>query len=187
MLFDRHIASVSRFLRGKVDATAREDLTQSVFLSCLGPAVTLQASSSFRAYILRAARNRLIDHYAAHQRYQHRFDPMLQSVADAGPSPSMQMARHQQERVLLRGLRKLPLDLQLLLELHYWEDFSTAQLAEVLEIPQGTVKTRLWRARTLLRETIEGSERDPELVETTVGRLDDWARSLRDRPAEDDE
>lgn len=185
-LFDRHISSVSRFLRGKLDPNAREDLIQSVFVSCLAPAVTLQTSSSFRAYILRAARNRLIDHYAARQRHAGRFDPMLQSVADAGPSPSMAVARHQQERVLLHGLRMLPLDLQLILELHYWEDFSTAQLAEVLDIPQGTVKTRLWRARALLRETIERSERDPTLLEDTLRNIDDWARSLRDAPLDDD-
>lgn len=180
LLFDRHIGSLSRFLRGKVEPAAREDLIQSIFLSCLAPGVTLQQSSNLRAYILRAARNRLIDHYIARQRHVGRFDPMLRSVADAGPSPSMEMARHQQERVLLRGLRQLPLDLQLLLELHYWEELSTAQLAEVLEIPQGTVKTRLLRARGLLRATIERSERDPELLESTVRRIDDWARGLRD-------
>jgi RNA polymerase sigma-70 factor (ECF subfamily) len=45
----------------------------------------------------------------------------------------------------------LPLDLQTALELHYWEELSTAELAEVLAIPQGTVKTRLFRAREQLR------------------------------------
>lgn len=180
ILFDRHIASLSRFLRGKVDNTEREDLIQSVFVSCLGPNVVLEKSSSFTAYLFRAARNRLIDHYSARARDAQRFDPLAQSIVDVGHSPSAVVLRQQEERILLHALRRLPLDLQLMLELHYWEDLSTAALAEIFDIPQGTVKTRLWRARTQIREILDRSEHDPHLVETTVHRLADWAVSLRD-------
>lgn len=180
VLFDRHITSLSRFLRGKVDNNEREDLIQSVFVSCLGPNVVLEQSSSFAAYLFRAARNRLIDHYSARARHAQRFDPLVQSMVDAGRSPSAVVLRQQEERILLHALRRLPLDLQLLLELHYWEELSTAALAEIFDIPQGTVKTRLWRARTQIREILERSEHDPHLVETTVHKLADWALALRD-------
>ena len=178
-LFDRHVQSVSRFLRTKVADQDREELLQDVFASCLGPDVELRGAS-FRTYILRAAKNRVINFYVKRGRHRARFDPMAESAVDLCPSPTAELARHQQERVLLRGLRSLPLDLQILLELYYWESFSVSQLAEVLEIPPGTVKTRLFRARRLLREVLERSETDPALVQSTIDRIDEWAQALRE-------
>ena len=175
---------MSRFLRTKVADQEREELLQEVFASCLAPDVELR-DSSFRAYILRAAKNRVINFYIARHRRRARFDPMTQSAVDLCPSPSAELSRRQQERVLLKGLRSLPLELQMVLELYYWEDFNTAQLADVLEIPQGTVKTRLFRARGLLREVLERSEHDRELLESTIQGIDDWAKALRDSLADE--
>ena len=66
-----------------------------------------------------------------------------------------------------------------MLELHYWETLTTAEMASVLEIPQGTVKWRLTKARTALKEALEGLEADDALREATVTNLDSWAQSLR--------
>ncbi|MCA9711067.1 MAG: sigma-70 family RNA polymerase sigma factor, partial [Myxococcales bacterium] len=44
--------------------------------------------------------------------------------------------------------------LQVVLELHYWEQCSVAEIASALEIPQGTVKSRLRRGREALREVL---------------------------------
>ena len=88
----------------------------------------------------------------------------------------MVIARGQRDAALLAALRNLPLELQLVLELHYWEGMSTAELAEVLELAQGTVKTRLFRARAQLRERM-GADPSPE-VEATDD-FDAWAQSLR--------
>ena len=61
------------------------------------------------------------------------------------------------------ALRHLPLDLQVVVELHYWEEHSTAQIATVLEVPQGTVKSRLRRARALLENLLDAQ--DTELAD----------------------
>jgi RNA polymerase sigma factor (sigma-70 family) len=54
------------------------------------------------------------------------------------------------------ALHSLPLDLQLLFEGRYLEDLSGAELAEIFGIPEGTVRSRLSRARRLLNEAIDG-------------------------------
>ena len=65
--------------------------------------------------------------------------------------------------------------------LSYWEGLSGTEIAVVLEIPVGTVKTRLRRARELLKETIEALGGGDDTATVTVRDLDKWARSLKDR------
>ena len=50
----------------------------------------------------------------------------------------------------------------------------------MLEIPPGTVKSRLFRGRELLRGHLEELASSPQLLESTLGGLDRWARSLKD-------
>ena len=52
----------------------------------------------------------------------------------------------------MRALRRLPLDLQITIELFYWQELPIADIAAVLEIPVGTVKSRVSRARHALME-----------------------------------
>lgn len=71
---------------------------------------------------------------------------------------------------MLRALRCIPLDHQILVEPFYWEGLTGPDLATVLEVPEGTVRTRLRRARALLAEKIE------ELADSP--NLEDWARHI---------
>ena len=65
------------------------------------------------------------------------------------------------------ALRRLPVDLQLVVELHYWEDHSTAEIAALLELAQGTVKSRLRRAREALEADLHT---DATAVSALLGR-----------------
>jgi RNA polymerase sigma-70 factor (ECF subfamily) len=174
-LFDRYIGLVSRFFRNKV-GTEAEDLIQRTFLACAEARDRLRDGAAFRTYVLKVARSKLYKHYRD-QRSHTDLDAMTVSIADLTASPSAVIAQVAREAALLDALRHLPLELQLVVELHYWEGMSTAELAEVFEVPQGTVKTRLLRARTLVRERMgvarapdDGEERDD---------FDAWAQSLR--------
>jgi RNA polymerase sigma factor (sigma-70 family) len=177
-LFERHIGVLSRFFRNKI-GEEREDLIQRTLLATVESRDRLRDGASFRAYLLRVARSRLYDHLARVRGGPSRPDPLLTSVEDAGLSPSRIIAKSEQDRMLLLALRRLPLELQVALELHYWEGLTTAELAEVLEIPQGTVKTRLFRARNLLREDLRALAGASSLPEATLDDLDAWALSLR--------
>lgn len=164
-LFAAHAPTITRFFRNKIDGDI-DDLVQRVFLACVESRDRVREGSSFRAYLLRIARNELFDHYLARQRFAARFDPMLTSVIDLGASPSGVAAIAQRDTTITAALRRLPLELQTALELHYWEELSTAEMAEVLGIPQGTVKTRLLRARERLREAMRelGPDEPPDIA-----------------------
>lgn len=177
-LFERHISLVSRFFRNKV-GDEREDLIQRTFLACVEARDRVRDGTSFRSYLLRVARNKLYDHIGRRQGTPHRPDPLGVSLADLGPSPSRLLVEDERDQLLLHALRSLPLDLQTLLELHYWEGMGTSELAEVLEIPQGTVKTRMWRARNLLRDHMTRLAAAQTIPDSSVHDLDAWARRLR--------
>jgi RNA polymerase sigma-70 factor (ECF subfamily) len=96
---------------------------------------------------------------------------METSVCDAGGSPSQFAAVREAQAQVLDALHRLPLDLQITLELHYWEEMSVAEIAVVLEIPPGTVKSRLHRARERLREVLMEGGASTTSVEESLGHL----------------
>ncbi|HET6582482.1 MAG TPA: sigma-70 family RNA polymerase sigma factor [Nannocystaceae bacterium] len=179
-LFERHFAPVCRFFRNKVDEGV-DDLIQRTFLACVESRDRFRAESSFRTYLFTVARNELFAHLRRREREQARFDPLEQSAHDLGPTPTGIVAQHRSQRLLLEALRRIPVDLQVALELFYWEDLPASELARVLQLPEGTVRTRIRRARQLLEAQLhELGENDPDLASTLAG-LEDWAKSLRER------
>jgi RNA polymerase sigma-70 factor (ECF subfamily) len=178
-LFDRHFDAVYRFFRNKVSEGA-EDLVQQTFLACVQTRDRFRGDASFRTYLFTAARSKLYTHLDKRRREGENVDWGVTSCADLGISPSGIVARSEQQRILLAALRRLPLDLQVALELFYFEQIRGPQLAEVLDVPEGTVRSRLRRGRDILRQQLEILASDPEQVDTTLTDLEGWAKALRE-------
>lgn len=176
-LAERYVASLYRFFHNKV-ADAMEDLAQKTLLACVEAKDRIDEGRSFRAYLLGIARHQLFRHYRTLRR-DAREDLAQLSVAELAGSPSRELAAEQQRRLLLTALRRLPLDAQIVFELYYWEGMTTAEIAATVGEPDGTIKSRLSRGKAALREIIAGLDADPQQRESTLTRLEDWARSLR--------
>lgn len=173
----RHFRGLCRFFGNKAGGSV-EDLIQRTMLVCLENAERLREASSFRAYLFTIARHELYRHFRRGQR--DGVDTSLCSVHDLQPSFGTVLAQREEERHLLASLRRLPLDLQVTIELFYWEGLSYPELAEVLGVHRETIKSRLRRAKELLRQHMAKAE-GGELTEPSIEQLDDWARSLRGR------
>ncbi len=177
VLFERYFSCVSRFFHNKVPEE-REDLIQRTFLACVESRQRLRDNSNFRAYVLKIARNELYSYLV--RRYRVLGDPGETAAAELETSPSRIVARNAEHALLLRALRCIPIELQMALELCYWEDLGTTELAFVLGIPSGTVKSRLHRARKLLRERMAELAESPNLLKSTLDNLEHWASSMRE-------
>jgi RNA polymerase sigma-70 factor (ECF subfamily) len=153
-LFERHFESVVRFFRNKA-AGDHEDLIQQTFLGCVEALPRFRREASFRTFLFSVARNVLGKHYRTRRRNLARLDFGSVSVQDLQDSPSAVFARDQAQRHVLMALRRINVDAQIALELHYWEAMTAAEIAEVLAIPLGTAKTRLRRAKQLLQAELE--------------------------------
>ena len=178
-LFKRHFGLVRGFLYGKTDEV--EELVQRTFEAVLRAKDRMEVRSSVRAYILTVARHELYAWLRARVRDPEQFAPGQRSVAAILPSPSQVVAGKAEQRLLLEALRSIPLDYQIVVELHYWDELSTAELADVLGIPRNTVKTRLRKARQLLSEQLDALAESAELLESTTYDLDRWARAIREQ------
>jgi RNA polymerase sigma-70 factor (ECF subfamily) len=175
-LFDRHFESVRRFFASKL-GTGVDDLVQQTFLACVGARERIREELGFRPYLFAVARSKLYDHLRETRR-EEGIDPDTVSVTDLGLRPSVVAAARQEEQIVKEALRRLPLDLQVALELYYFEGLRGPGLARVLDIPEGTVRSRLRRGLDILRERIDELVRSPELRKQTASTLASWAEEI---------
>jgi RNA polymerase sigma factor (sigma-70 family) len=177
-LFERHFDSICRFFANKIQSDV-DDLVQRTFQACVEGKERFRGQSSFRTYLFGVAHNVLRSHLRKRRREGERFDFGLTSVFDLGLSPTTLIAQAKEQQLTLQALRRIPLDHQIVLELYYWEDMTAAELAEVLEIPEGTVRGRIRRAKQLLEEQLSLLAENDVDLESTMSNLDSWAKSLR--------
>lgn len=177
-LVRRNFMSVYRFFVNKASDDV-DDLIQRTFLACVEGRDRLREDASLKAYILGIARNQLLMHMRRRERRETSYEPDDMSVAAVYGSPSRVLADREEERLLLQALRQIPLDLQTIVELYYWEQLPVGEIALILEVPAGTVKSRLFRARDALREALAAMDVPARLQSTTIDGLEHWARALR--------
>ena len=177
--FNRHYDAVTRFFANKTSIDP-VDLVQETFEACVAGRDRIRDSTSVRSYLFGIAYNVLRRHYEKDRVAGERFDPESRSVADVAPGPGTMVAKGAEQQLLLDGLRRIPLHLQVVLELFYWENMTSAAIAEALGEPHGTVRTRLRRARELLKEAIEEASASPKVAASTTSDLDGWAAQVRD-------
>jgi len=176
----RHFASVYRFFENKLQGEV-DELVQATFLACLHSRDNFRKQCSFRTFLFSIARHQLYGHFRKKKRDRDKLDFDEVSVIDLGTTPTGRMARDQDRERLLAALRTLPVETQVMLELHYWEEMTLVELAEVFDINEVTARTRLFRARKSLREVMETLAEKPSPIHASVDNLDAWARSLREK------
>ncbi len=169
-LIRRHHRAVYGYLRhmGADEATA-EDLTQETFTRAWQAVERLRAAGSLRAWLLRIARNEFLQLVRRARPAAH--GPIaLPETADPGPGGHEVVAIHERDSLLRRAVRSLDVEQREVIALHYFEDLSLREISAVLEIPAGTVKSRLHRALERLRELLGQEARDDAGCETIERR-----------------
>lgn len=179
-LFDRYFDPVRRFFLNKIDEDV-EDLVQQTFLACATARDRIQDASGFRGYVFATARSKLIDRLRGRSKRVDPLDPERDSVAALGVTPTGALGATEDQDLLLQALRHLPLDLQIALELYYFEDIRGSALVTALGLQPGTVRSRLRRGIERLRAQIDLLIASPHLRKQTLTTLDTWASRLRDQ------
>lgn len=176
-LFDRYFDPLYRFFRNKAPGDV-DDLVQDTFLSLLKNTVPFRGEATFRTYVFRVARSRLYDRARGWAK-REMIDISATSMADVRPTPSTLIGDRQEEKLVTMALRTLSIEQQTLLSLFYFEELSGSELAEVMEIPEGTVRSRLRLAKEALKAQVEALATERAIAESTANRLDVWLTEVR--------
>ena len=173
----RYYDRVWRFFEVKVPSMAG-DLTQQTFLALLEGYERFQGRASFRAYLFGIARHLLMDYLRDRGRMDQAQRFQLAHGPETVTTPSRLVYRCQEQQLVLRALDNLPLDGQVLVQLHYWEGLKPHEIADAIQVPASTISSRLHRARGRMREFLERCVRRPAVLQSVVDGLDAWTRSV---------
>lgn len=177
-LFQRYFDNLYRFFRNKLESGA-DELVQATLFACVRHRDRFRRQSSFRTYLFTIARHELYAHLRSLKRRRSDIDFNEVSVADLQTTPTRRIARDQQRQQLLVAMRSLPVEQQVMLELYYWEDMNSGEIAEVMGVSAQALRARLSRARKALGARMEKMAETPLPAEATLEDLDAWARQMR--------
>lgn len=124
-----------------------EDVFQEVFLRYFRHEDRFQSDEYRKAWFIRCTVNRCKSLLASP--WRRRTVP-LEAAAEIGVEDDY--------REVYAAVLSLPAKYRAVIHLHYFEDLSVAEMAETLELPEGTVKSQLSRGRVLLRDMLKEAE-----------------------------
>jgi len=151
-----------RILRNRDDA---EDITQETFVRAWANINRFVAGCSFEAWVTRIATNLCLDTARRRQRqrihsleaapaWSSEIEPEAHQVADSRQDPAVRLLDGEVDESLLRAVRALPAHYRGCIQL-LEQDYSYGQISTLMGCPVGTIRSRLYRARMLIRKQLE--------------------------------
>ena len=156
LLFARHNVRVYRFIaRMTGNASLAEDIVSEVFLDVWRNAAEFKGQSQLLTWLLAIAR------YKAMSTFRDRMDAQLDddtssAIVDEADDPETVAHRTSRCAVIRRCLMQLPPALREIIDLIYYHEKTVAEVAQIVGIPPGTVKTRMFHARSRLTALLQG-------------------------------
>ena len=157
VLFARHHVRVYRFmLRVVRDETKAEDLISEVFLDVWRQADRFEGRSAVSTWLLAIARFKALS--ALRRRPDEELDDeAAEAIEDTSDNPEESLAKKDKSAVIRKCLEGLSADHREIIDLVYYHEKSVEEVAEIVGIPENTVKTRMFYARKKLAELLKAA------------------------------
>jgi RNA polymerase sigma factor (sigma-70 family) len=154
--YQRLVAAI--VFRMVYNAADREELSQEIFLKIFKNITEFQGSAKISSWIGRIASNTCINHLRKKSLPLFAdVSPVgqeLENVAGDGLTPEHLNERADSSRNLQREIERLPAHYRLILTLFHFSEMNYEEIGQTLNLPSGTVKSHLFRARQKLRERL---------------------------------
>ena len=165
ILYDRYRLVVYRTALAIIrDPDAADDLLQEVFLRLHTYAASVKPELPLAPWLYRVTIN-LSYTWFSRRRWLAPIDDFLEKLI--GPTrqhPEPAAERRSDREAVQRAIDALPFNQRVVVILHYLNDLSLQEIAEIVKCPVGTVKSRLYYARESLRQQLEGTALSPEVA-----------------------
>jgi RNA polymerase sigma-70 factor, ECF subfamily len=157
VLFARHHVRVYRFvLRLVSNPSVAEDLISEVFLDVWRQADRFEGRSAVSTWMLAIARFKALS--ALRKRPDEELDEeTAEAIEDTSDNPEVALEKKDKSAVLRQCLEKLSPEHKEIIDLVYYHEKSVEEVAEIVGIPENTVKTRMFYARKKLAELLQAA------------------------------
>jgi len=127
------------------------DIVQETFIKAVRHVDSLREDNRFGGWLFRIAHQLCQKHWRKSRPVESIDDALGEEPVDGGNSPLDDLLSTELEELFLKAIDDLPGEHRSVILLHCLEEFSLAEIADITEIPIGTVKSRLFNARRKLR------------------------------------
>ncbi|MGA9289770.1 MAG: sigma-70 family RNA polymerase sigma factor [Anaerobacillus sp.] len=135
------------------DKGKSEDIAQEVFMTCYTKLDSFNMEASLKSWVLTITANKCKDVLKS---WSHRNIVFAQSLLSTfkhqGSEPDLKLIGSEENKELTKNILKLPIKYREVIFLHYFEELKVQEISDFLSIKENSVKTRLRRARMLLKE-----------------------------------
>lgn len=133
-----------------------EELVNETLLDVWRQAGRFEGKSSVSTWVYSIAHHKAVSRLRRIR--EHALDEeAAEKIADGAPLPDMRVAEDDMARLLKVTMSKLSFDHREVIQLAYYQEFSVQEIAEVLDLPENTVKTRMFYARQRLKALLEAA------------------------------
>jgi RNA polymerase sigma-70 factor, ECF subfamily len=134
-----------------------KDLTQEVFIKCFQKLNQFNQKSSIKTWIWRIAINHCKDFLKSwHRKNIIISEEQAKNTSSQGSEIENQVIQKQEDEELALAVMSLPNPYREVIFLYYFEELSIKEISYLTKLNQNTIKSRLKRAKTLLKESLEG-------------------------------
>jgi RNA polymerase sigma-70 factor (ECF subfamily) len=149
-----------RMVRDKMET---EDLVQEAFIKAFGSLATFNDEYAFSTWLYKIAINNCIDHFRKRKLKTFSLDKPIDSqdgeirreFPDATYQPDKALLSKEKDKLIEEAIQSLPEKYRISIVLRHSEDKSYEEISEILQIPLGTVKARIFRAREMLKKQLK--------------------------------
>lgn len=131
-----------------------DEAAQEAFVAAWRALPNFRGDAKFSTWLYRLTTNAAIDVMRREKRHKAVGDGEMMEVADTSNSPQETVERTEQQEAVQRALATLSAEYREVLLLRYMEELDYAEIAEVLKLPSGTVKSRINRAKAALKSAL---------------------------------
>ena len=149
-----------RMVRNKMET---EDLVQEAFIKAFGSLATFNDEYAFSTWLYKIAINNCIDHFRKKRLKTFSLDKPIDSkdgeIKREFPDPTYQpdntLLSKEKDKLIEEAIQNLPEKYRISIVLRHTEDKSYEEISQILNIPLGTVKARIFRAREMLKKQLK--------------------------------
>jgi RNA polymerase sigma-70 factor (ECF subfamily) len=156
LLYDEHATALHTFAKRLVgDTDVAKDLVHEVFVTLPKAIRRYQGAASLRTFLISIAVNHARHHVRAAARRRAANERMAREPGSTSGSPEQTVMQEHLARALNRALDTLPVEQRVAFVLCEVEERTSREVADIVGVPEATVRTRLFHAKRKLREELE--------------------------------